>query len=184
MHTQRCIPRVLANAFSCGDHRTRIYIGKHVVVNVGVHSCLRIIFSSFLSSFSFLRSSVSLTFSRCPSLFLPHDFLSFSCPPSTTYEKESSSLFIPHPDPLSVDTMARNDCFTPPLARELGNKLAAGLISLSRPMATPPRLRCQGTVSRGTRYSRIWGYGRKRVPAHRRQDQWLCSLAQSAMGLH
>ncbi|KYQ59740.1 hypothetical protein ALC60_01125 [Trachymyrmex zeteki] len=38
--------------------------------------------------------------------------------------------------PVIVDTMARNDCFTPPLARELGNKLAVGLISLSRPMAT------------------------------------------------
>jgi len=37
-----------------------------------------------------------------------------------------------------VDTMARNDCFTPPLARELGNKLAVGLISLSLPMAASP----------------------------------------------
>ncbi|EFN60419.1 hypothetical protein EAG_02131 [Camponotus floridanus] len=51
--------------------------------------------------------------------------------------------------PVIVDTMARNDCFTPPLARELGNKLAAGLISLSRSMTAPPRLRRQGLMSEG-----------------------------------
>lgn len=123
------------------DHRTRTCIGKHVV-NVGVHSCLRIISSwlfLFLLLFSFLLS-LALSFSP----------LSLSHPSSTDHVREGIlSSFYSLSRPVIVDTMARNDCFTPPLARELGNKLAAGLISLSRSMTAPPRLRRQGLMSEG-----------------------------------
>lgn len=111
-------------------------------MNVGVHSCLRIISSSLVLSLPpppFRPSSrrSSCAFSPRASLFPPRSRFSapsFSRPPSTDHVREGILFFffIPHPDPLSW--MARNDCFTPPLARELGNKLAVGLISLSLPM--------------------------------------------------
>lgn len=75
-------------------------------------------------------------------------YLSFLHPSSTDHVREGIlSSFYSLSRPVIVDTMARNDCFTPPLARELGNKLATGLISLSRSMTAPPRLRRQGLMS-------------------------------------
>lgn len=127
-----------------------------------------------LSSSSFLVSLASLS-------------LSLSRPSSTDHVREGIlSSFYSLSRPVIVDTMGRNDCFTPPLARELGNKLAAGLISLSRSMTAPPRLRRQGLMSK--RVSRPDAgledtVKIRRVPAHRRINGSACSLAQSAASL-
>lgn len=137
---QRCIPHTLASTFSRGVDR-HTDVGKHVA-NVGVHSCLRIISTSPL--LYHLPIFLSLLFSR--SYATSH---SGPCSPSLSrspsYEGDPPSSFYSTPRPVIVDTTVQNGCFTPPLARELGNKLAAGLISLSRPDAGPSRLRRQGT---------------------------------------
>lgn len=197
--------------------------GKHVV-NVGVHSCLRIIsplVSLSLSLFLFCTvSSISpvlspylplLSLSLFPLLLPPPPSLSLSLSCLLSSPAVLPSPLSPAPDrprtregilssfyssskPVIVDTMARNGCFTPPLARELGNKLAAGLISLSRRMAVPTlRLRRQGPDAVGRRRVRGGGgegeggiprragsedTGRNRVPGTP-QDQWLSSLARS-----
>lgn len=61
-----------------------------------------------------------------------------------------------------MDTTVQNGCFTPPLARELGNKLAAGLISLSRPTRDPPAWDVKGPMSRA--FEPLLGHGWNRVP--------------------
>ena len=131
-------------------------------MNVGVHSFLRII-SSLLSL------SLSLPLSTFPSLFLlfpPIGYPTNHSPASCIYACLSPTrATLPFPSfysasrPVIVDTTVQNGCFTPPLARELGNKLAAGLISLSRldtatlPLETSrdrcpkPSNRCLDTVS-------------------------------------
>lgn len=162
------------------DHRTRTCIGKHVV-NVGVHSCLRIIFPwLFLSLFSFSRFFCPFPLFLSRSLF-PSLSLSRPRRRPTTYDEESSHLFYSLSRPVIVDTTDRNDCFTPPLARELGNKLAAGLISLSRSMTAPPRLRRQGLMfERGFRdLMPEFEDTIKIVYPGASQDQWLCSLARA-----
>lgn len=110
-------------------------------MNVGVHSFLRIISSSLSFSLSLASrvSFLSLSLRFSISLFLCVSvFLVLPRSSSTDHVREGIlSSFYSSSRPVIVDTMARNDCFTPPRARELGNKLAAGLISLSRPMAVP-----------------------------------------------
>lgn len=139
-YAQRCIPRVHASAFSHGDHRTRIYVGKH----------RRERGRAFLPSHYLLARSLFLLFPSCPrssrafsrSLPLSFAILGFLLlAPAVDRPRTRRNpllLFYSPSRPVIVDTMARNDCFTPPLARELGNKLAVGLISLSLPMAASP----------------------------------------------
>lgn len=155
---------------TCCDRHTDV--GKHVV-NVGVHSFLRII--SFLPSLS-LSLPFHLSFSFSPNRLPDEPFarlrvylLSFSYTCNLTFPSFYSTS-----RPVIVDTTVQNGCFTPPLARELGNKLAAGLISLSRldtatlPLETSrdrcpkPSNRCLDTVSTVSRRS---------------QDQWLFSFS-------
>lgn len=136
-------------------------VGKHVV-NVGVHSFLRII-SSLLS----LSLSPSLYLSISLSPFPPIGYPTNHSPVSSCIYAclSPTRATLPFPSfysasrPVIVDTTVQNGCFTPPLARELGNKLAAGLISLSRldtatlPLETSrdrcpkPSNRCLDTVS-------------------------------------
>ena len=136
---QRCIPRTFASVFSRGCNR-HTDVGKRVA-NVGVHSILRIIFSLPFLFRSLL--SLSLSLSLCFSFSLnSHSCVSISLQFIVQLEVRrtpSLPLFFPlfflfHTTrrPVIVDTTDQNGCFTPPLARELGNKLAAGLISLSR----------------------------------------------------
>lgn len=96
---QRCIPRVRASAFSRGDHRTRTYVGKHVV-NVGVHSSLRIISPLFVLSLllSLLFLLPLLCFLR---VFLFLSRVSTSARPTIRTRRNPLLFFIPHPNPLS-----------------------------------------------------------------------------------
>lgn len=124
----------------------------------------------FLSLLLFSFLSLLFLSSSCPFC------LSSSRPSSTGHVREGIlSSFYSLSRPVIVDTMARNDCFTPPLARELGNKLALGLISLSRSMTVPPpRLRRQGLMSeRVSRDPMRDPRTRSKSCLGEPQDQWL-----------
>lgn len=116
--------------------RGRAFLPSHYLLFV--LSLFPLLFSSSLSPSlpCFLRTSIPLC-STVSSLCLPSSLVR---PLSIDHVREgilSLSSFYSSSRPVIVDTMVRNDCFTPPLARELGNKLATGLISLSRRMAAP-----------------------------------------------
>lgn len=137
---------------------------------------------AFLPS-HYLLLALSLPLSTFPSLFLlsPQSATRWTIRPLRVYPLSLSYTcnltfpsFYSASRPVIVDTTVQNGCFTPPLARELGNKLAAGLISLSRldtatlPLETSrdrcpkPSNRCLDTVSTVSRRS---------------QDQWLFSFS-------
>lgn len=167
---QRCIPHTFAIGFSrvWPAHRrrkTRCERGR-----------------AFLPS-HYLLLALSLPLSTFPSLFLlsPQSATRRTIRPLRVYPLSLSYTcnltfpsFYSASRPVIVDTTVQNGCFTPPLARELGNKLAAGLISLSRldtatlPLETSrdrcpkPSNRCLDTVSTVSRRS---------------QDQWLFSFS-------
>lgn len=139
-------------------------------MNVGVHSFLRIISSL---PFLFLSLPFHLSFSFPPNRLPDEPFARFVYIPCLSPTRATLSFYSAS-RPVIVDTTVQNGCFTPPLARELGNKLAAGLISLSRldtatlPLETSrdrcpkPSNRCLDTVSTVSRRS---------------QDQWLFSFS-------
>lgn len=120
---------------------------------------------AFLPS-HYLLLALSLPLSTFPSLFLlsPQSATRRTIRPLRVYPLSLSYTcnltfpsFYSASRPVIVDTTVQNGCFTPPLARELGNKLAAGLISLSRlDTATLPletsRDRCPKPSNRWTRF--------------------------------
>lgn len=101
-YAQRCIPRVHASAFSHGDQRTRIYVGKHRRERGRAFLPSHYLFALLLSlpPFPFLPPSppsvLSLALSPSPSLPLLFTILGLfpSRARRRPYEKESFSSFL------------------------------------------------------------------------------------------